>query len=708
LLSPQEKEIARMVCLAFGQKVCGFDLLRSERGGSYVCDVNGWSFVKSSAKFYGDAADILRSIILQALAPHRLHLVPALPPAPTFGLMRESQQALAAAEAAVEAAAASGRCSLAGPDGLLRQDTFLPAAAAAAGQLDSAIAGLPGSPTTPGTPSSATAAGWGLPGEELRCVLVVVRHGDRTPKQKVKVVVHHPAFLDLYERHADPGKRPGLGRQAKLKSASQLQELLDVTRRLLQMTPANTVEATTACGAAAASPNSINGGGDGTVAMSTSLTSSLSPHGASLGESGSGGGSGGGGSAAAAVMAAEEMDLVAAETRAALAVVRSVLEAGGHFSGINRKAQLKPRSWLDLAVATYGSSSGTVGGSCSSGGGGSSSSGGGAYQKVTPHPHPNAKPPSTYGSGTTPHTTGRPGSLLLIVKWGGVLTHAGRAQAETLGVRFRTGMYPRAGPAGGGLLRLHSTYRHDFKVYSSDEGRVQTSAAAFTQGLLCLEGTALTPILVSLVNKDAAMLEAFGKGASYDMRAAKEELYKRLCWDSVARVSRCKLPAAPPPPSPVPTPPPSPRLRPASTPPQPSAASTLPHPTAATAATAAAAATMPPRVPNIAAIQNTAPHLSALSGNLPFSSTAPPGSQTDLATVLPSPHRQQPQQAQQPHHQRKTSSVNQGSLTRVTSSSLSSSSPPSMAAAVPPSPTSTSSVTPLSAAIKGLPEHPLE
>ncbi len=40
-------------------------------------------------------------------------------------------------------------------------------------------------------------------------------------------------------------------------------------------------------------------------------------------------------------------------------------------------------------------------------------------------------------------------------------------------MRFRTSMYPRAGPAGGGLLRLHSTYRHDFKVYSSDEGRVQ-------------------------------------------------------------------------------------------------------------------------------------------------------------------------------------------------------------------------------------------
>jgi inositol hexakisphosphate/diphosphoinositol-pentakisphosphate kinase len=70
---------------------------------------------------------------------------------------------------------------------------------------------------------------------------------------------------------------------------------------------------------------------------------------------------------------------------------------------------------------------------------------------------------------------------------------------------------PRYGAAGGGLLRLHSTYRHDLKIYSSDEGRVQSSAAAFTKGLLDLEGESLTPILVSLVQKDASMLDAFGK-----------------------------------------------------------------------------------------------------------------------------------------------------------------------------------------------------
>ena len=44
------------------------------------------------------------------------------------------------------------------------------------------------------------------------------------------------------------------------------------------------------------------------------------------------------------------------------------------------------------------------------------------------------------------------------------------------------------GSVGGGLLRLHSTYRHDLKIYSSDEGRVQMSAAAFVQVGGCRSG----------------------------------------------------------------------------------------------------------------------------------------------------------------------------------------------------------------------------
>ncbi len=55
-----------------------------------------------------------------------------------------------------------------------------------------------------------------------------------------------------------------------------------------------------------------------------------------------------------------------------------------------------------------------------------------------------------------------------------------------------------AGIQGLGLLRLHSTYRHDLKIYASDEGRVQMTAASFAKGLLALEGE-LTPILVQMV-----------------------------------------------------------------------------------------------------------------------------------------------------------------------------------------------------------------
>ena len=71
-------------------------------------------------------------------------------------------------------------------------------------------------------------------------------------------------------------------------------------------------------------------------------------------------------------------------------------------------------------------------------------------------------------------------------------------QAESLGSLFRNSLFPAE---GGGFLRLHSTYRHDLKIYSSDEGRVQMTAAAFARGFLDLEGF-LTPILASLVSKD--------------------------------------------------------------------------------------------------------------------------------------------------------------------------------------------------------------
>ncbi|XP_061750644.1 inositol hexakisphosphate and diphosphoinositol-pentakisphosphate kinase 2 isoform X7 [Nerophis ophidion] len=320
MLTAMEKLVARKVCLAFKQTVCGFDLLRAN-GHSFVCDVNGFSFVKNSMKYYDDCAKVLGNMVMRELAP-QFHIPWSIP--------MEAED-------------------------------------------------IPIVPTTSGTMM------------ELRCVIAIIRHGDRTPKQKMKMEVRHPLFFELFEKCG--GYKSG---KLKLKKPKQLQEVLDIARLLL-------------------------------------------------------------------LELGQHNDCEIEEKKSKLEQLKTVLEMEsslidtqyGHFSGINRKVQL-------------------------------------TYLR-------NGQPKAS----SEEEDCKREGpSLLLVLKWGGELTPAGRVQAEELGRAFRC-MYPGgqgdyAGFPGCGLLRLHSTYRHDLKIYASDEGRVQMTAAAFAKGLLALEGE-LTPILVQMV-----------------------------------------------------------------------------------------------------------------------------------------------------------------------------------------------------------------
>ncbi|WJX82682.1 inositol hexakisphosphate and diphosphoinositol-pentakisphosphate kinase [Trifolium repens] len=68
--------------------------------------------------------------------------------------------------------------------------------------------------------------------EELRSLIAVIRHGDRTPKQKLKLKVIEEKLLNLIVKYN--GGRPRS--ETKLKSVVQLQDLLDATQMLVPRT----------------------------------------------------------------------------------------------------------------------------------------------------------------------------------------------------------------------------------------------------------------------------------------------------------------------------------------------------------------------------------------------------------------------------------------------------------------------------------------
>ena len=116
---------------------------------------------------------------------------------------------------------------------------------------------------------------------------------------------------------------------------------------------------------------------------------------------------------------------------------------------------------------------------------------------------------------------------LFIIKWGGKITHSGIKQARLLGKTLRKQIYSNGDKmTWEDLLRLHSTYQHDLKCYSSEEGRNLKTAAAFLQGFLQLDGS-LIPIISSMVRNDEKVSKLLD-ASNGDIEHLRKNVKKKL------------------------------------------------------------------------------------------------------------------------------------------------------------------------------------
>lgn len=247
-LNKTEAIMAARVANGFGQRICGFDLLRAGNG-SFVIDVNGWSFVKDNNEYYDQCAKILKEMFrkhkikedfatdesaeltaIDAAVPHRQSTAPVHTHRNALKtiLRSPSMSKLSAhlSHSGRHSQSASGTISprtmtipLSSPPSTERQTRDRSLMNEVISSPSEHVEPLPSLPppvmTTTNTMTPAVLASPELVESEpapmpkpkhswkLKGMVTVIRHADRTPKQKIKFTAHSQVFADLLKGHRE-------------------------------------------------------------------------------------------------------------------------------------------------------------------------------------------------------------------------------------------------------------------------------------------------------------------------------------------------------------------------------------------------------------------------------------------------------------------------------------------------------------------------
>ncbi|CAN8103062.1 unnamed protein product [Discula destructiva] len=238
-LGDEEKTIASKIANIFGQRVCGFDLLRAG-GQSYVIDVNGWSFVKDNDEYYDRCANILKDIFVKEKM-RRAGMTPPMPSpsisadvdpmgrsvsggekkvkeTPLLGMLPNQK---AAAVSASKSPQETKVTNTPAPEPLKPESAtvsqtgsgpaspLLPLPGPLTGSLSSSPpVTLPATPNPVDLAKAETEAQTPPPPPpkhswKLKGMVSVIRHADRTPKQKFKFTFHTDPFIELLKGHQE-------------------------------------------------------------------------------------------------------------------------------------------------------------------------------------------------------------------------------------------------------------------------------------------------------------------------------------------------------------------------------------------------------------------------------------------------------------------------------------------------------------------------
>ena len=269
-LTRNEKEMAARVSRGFGQRICGFDLLRAG-GQSYVIDVNGWSFVKDNEKYYNECATILKSMFskhkfgqdtavddaasetgIEAVSrretgsstnhTHRNALKtifksPSISrlsqhlPHPHHG-KHHGHGSASPIKSSATVPMSSPASMERGPgvyipppplkalesEDALPPPMIPPAMSPEPDKTEAALVPTEGeAEAEPAAPMPNSKHSWKLKG-----VVTVIRHADRTPKQKLKFTAHSPVFVDLLKGHHEEVLLKGEAALASVEAAVKI------------------------------------------------------------------------------------------------------------------------------------------------------------------------------------------------------------------------------------------------------------------------------------------------------------------------------------------------------------------------------------------------------------------------------------------------------------------------------------------------------